>query len=147
MHIKKRITNKKKGVGIPVFSANVFEPFGHIKKELLKDFNTSSILWGIDGDWMVNVMPKNEPFYSTDHCGVLRVKNDNIHPKYLAWALQKEGERVRFSRTNRASMDSMRGLSIKAPSKEIQAKLIKEVEKREKKIKDSKEIIAGKPVI
>lgn len=139
--LKNEINNE--GIGIPVFSANVFEPFGHIKKELLKDFNTPSILWGIDGDWMVNVIPKNEPFYPTDHCGVLRIKSDEIHPKYLAWALQKEGERVRFSRTNRASMDSMRGLSIKAPSEEIQAKLIKEVEKREKKIKDSQEIIAG----
>lgn len=40
-------------------------------------------------------------------------------------------------------MDSMRGLSVKAPSKEIQSKLIKEVEKMEKKIKESQEIIAG----
>ena len=146
LSIGKRVLKNEinsEGIGIPVFSANVFEPFGHIKKELLKDFNSPSILWGIDGDWMVNFIPENEPFYPTDHCGVLRVKNDKIHPKYLAWALKKEGERVRFSRTNRASMDSMRGLSIKAPSKEIQAKLIKEVEKREKKIKDANEIIAG----
>ncbi len=139
--LKNEINNE--AVGTPVYSANVFEPFGHIKKELIKDFNTPSILWGIDGDWMVNFIPQNEPFYPTDHCGVLRVKNDKIHPKYLAWALQKEGERVRFSRTNRASMDSMRGLSVKAPSKEIQSKLIKEVEKREKKIKDSQVVIDG----
>lgn len=92
--LKNEINNE--GKGIPVFSANVFEPFGHLKKELIKDFNTPSILWGIDGDWMVNVMPKDEPFYPADHSGVLRIKGDEIHPKYIAWALQKEGERVRF---------------------------------------------------
>jgi type I restriction enzyme M protein len=32
-------------------------------------------------------------------------------------------------------MDSMKGLSISLPSKEIQSKLIKEIEKREKKLK------------
>ncbi|MBS1631584.1 MAG: N-6 DNA methylase [Bacteroidetes bacterium] len=139
--LKDEINNE--GTGIPVYSANVFEPFGHIKKDLLKTFNTPSVLWGIDGDWMVNYIPENAPFYPTDHCGVLRVKSDKIHPKYLAWVLQKEGERVRFSRTNRASIDSMKGLSVKVPSKEIQSKLIKEVEKKEEKIKESKEIIAG----
>lgn len=139
--LKTEINNN--GIGIPVYSANVFEPFGHIEKELLKDFNTPSVLWGIDGDWMVNYMPKNMAFYPTDHCGVLRVKSDKISPKYLAWVLQKEGERVRFSRTNRASMDSMRGISVKVPSKEIQSKLIKEVEKREKKIRELQEIISG----
>lgn len=138
--LKNEINNL--GVGIPVYSANVFEPFGHIEKFLLEDFDVPSVLWGIDGDWMVNVIPANIPFYPTDHCGVLRIKSDKIQPKYLAWAIQKEGERVRFSRTNRASLDSMRGLSIKVPSKEIQFKLIKKIEKLEKKIKFSKELVS-----
>lgn len=139
--LKAEINNN--GIGIPVYSANVFEPFGHIEKELIKNFDVPSVLWGIDGDWMVNYIPENKPFYPTDHCGVLRVKSDKINPKYLAWVLQKEGERVRFSRTNRASMDSMRGLSIKVPSEEIQSKLILEIEKKEKRIKEAEAIIAG----
>lgn len=139
--LKDEINNEEKG--IPVYSANVFEPFGHIEKELLENFEVSSVLWGIDGDWMVNVIPAKEPFYPTDHCGVLRIKSNKLHPKYLAWVLQKEGERVRFSRTNRASMDSMRGLTITAPSEKIQTGLIKKVEKLEKKIKDSQDIIDG----
>ena len=139
--LKNEINNEEKG--IPVYSANVFEPFGHIEKDLLENFDVSSVLWGIDGDWMVNVIPANEPFYPTDHCGVLRIKSNEVQPKYLAWALQKEGERVRFSRTNRASMDSMRGLSIKTPSEKIQTELIKKIEKLEKKIKTSKNIIDG----
>lgn len=139
--LKNEINND--GVGIPVYSANVFESFGYINKELISDFAIPSVLWGIDGDWMVNYMPEESPFYPTDHCGVLRVKSDKIEPKYLAWILKKEGERVRFSRTNRASMDSMRTLSIKIPSKNIQSELIKEVEKKEKKIKNLQEFISG----
>lgn len=131
----------QEGLGIPVYSANVFEPFGNIKKDLIKDFSKSSVIWGIDGDWMVNLIPKDIPFYPTDHCGVLRIKTDDVHPKYLVWILEKEGERVRFSRTNRASMDSMRGLSIKAPSKEYQKTLIKEIEKCELQLKKSQETL------
>ncbi len=133
----------KEEIGIPVYSANVFEPFGHIRKQLLTNFDVPSVLWGIDGDWMVNYIPAGTPFYPTDHCGVLRVKNDKVHPKYLAWAIQKEGERVRFSRTNRASIDSMQGITIKAPDKKVQTSLIKEVEKRELKIKELLEVISG----
>ncbi|MBN1637556.1 MAG: N-6 DNA methylase, partial [Ignavibacteriales bacterium] len=89
LSIGKRVLQKEieQSEGIPVYSANVFEPFGFIKKELLKDFSKSSVIWGIDGDWMVNYMPANKPFYPTDHCGVVRVKNDVVHPRYLAWVL------------------------------------------------------------
>lgn len=129
--------------GIPVYSANVFEPFGHIKKTLISNFITPSILWGIDGDWMVNCLPSDIPFYPTDHCGVLRIKKNVIHPLYLAWALEKEGIRVRFSRSNRASMDSIKRLSIKVPSMDIQKKLIDQVQKHNFKISESKKIIGG----
>jgi len=127
--------------GIPVFSANVFEPFGMIDKELLKDFDEPSVLWGIDGDWMVNYIEKEKPFYPTDHCGVLRVKGNEVHPKYLALVLSKAGQDVRFSRNHRASIDRIKGLSIKAPTFEIQKKLTEKIEKLEKKISDAKEIL------
>ena len=144
--IGKRVLKRelsKDGSGIPVFSANVFQAFGKINKILLEDFKTPSVIWGIDGDWMVNCLPANYSFYPTDHCGVLRVKKDEIHPKYLAWALGIEGERVRFSRTNRASMDSIRSLTIKAPSKTIQKKLIEEVEIIEKEITKAQVLISN----
>lgn len=47
---------------IPVYSANVLKPFGYIDKELLKDYESPSVLWGIDGDWLVSFMPANTPF-------------------------------------------------------------------------------------
>lgn len=131
----------KDGKGIPVYSANVHQPFGYIEKELLKDFDTPSILWGIDGDWMTNYIPAKQPFYPTDHSGVLRIKNDKVHPKYMVWALLKEGERVRFSRSNRASMDSIKGLSISVPTKQVQEKLVAQVEKHEAKIQKAKKVL------
>lgn len=131
-----------KGLGNPVFSANVFKPFGHINKQLLTDFSVPSVLWGIDGDWMVNFLPLGIPFYPTDHCGVLRLKGNEIHPRYLAWVLEKEGQKVRFSRDNRASLDSMRGLTIMAPTYESQLEMISEVEKCEKRMKQPQKLIS-----
>ncbi|WP_299529739.1 restriction endonuclease subunit S [Ulvibacterium sp.] len=131
--------------GIEVYSANVFQSFGYIEKDLLKDFSLPSIVWGIDGDWMVNYFPSGKKFYPTDHCGVLRVKVDNILPKYLAWVINKEGERVRFSRSNRASMDSIKTLTVSVPSKEVQSLLIGKIETLESKILKLKSLLSEIP--
>lgn len=111
----------------PVYSANVYEEFGRISKQNLTDFSKPSILWGIDGDWMVNCIPANQPFYPTDHCGVLRVNTDKILPEYLAIALRIEGEHERFSRSNRASTQRIRNLSIQVPDIEIQKQIMSEM--------------------
>lgn len=113
---------------IPIYSANVFEEFGRIDKQNITDFSVPSILWGIDGDWMVNIMPADKPFYPTDHCGVLRIKTDDILPKYMALALQVEGEFERFSRSNRASTQRIANLIIQVPSVSEQQKLVDEIE-------------------
>lgn len=121
-------------LGIPVYSANVFEPFGYIQKEQISDFSMPSVIWGIDGDWMVNYIPPNKPFYPTDHCGVLRVLNKEINPRYLTWALYQAGKDIRFSRNHRASIDRIKGVTIKVPSPEIQEKIVAEIEVSEKQI-------------
>lgn len=142
--IGKRVIAKdieKTESGIPVYSANVFEPFGFIKKELLTDFSRPSVLWGIDGDWMVNHIRKDIPFYPTDHCGVIRVKGSDVHPRYLSWVLEKAGSNVRFSRTHRASIARIKGLSINVPSIEEQKELVKAVEQLEDKIRKSKDAL------
>ncbi len=142
--IGKRVVEKEiedTETGIPVYSANVFQPFGLIDKELLIDFDKPSILWGIDGDWMVNYIEKEQPFYPTDHCGVLRIKGNEIHPRYLTMALDKAGQEVRFSRNHRASIDRIKGLSIKVPSFKIQEQLADKIEKLEKQIFEAKEIL------
>lgn len=139
--LAKEIEENPSDEAITVYSANVFEPFGYIKKDLLKDFSKDSVLWGIDGDWMVNFMPKEKPFYPTDHCGVVRIKQDVLHGRYLAWALNNAGIEFRFSRANRASTERIKGMVIKAPSFEEQNKFALEVEKLEKNINDAKKII------
>ena len=120
---------------IPVYSANVIEPFGNIDKLLIEDFSKPSVLWGIDGDWMVNHLPKDEPFYPTDHCGVLRVKDNSINEKYLAFILEKEGKAFEFSRTKRASIDRIQGIKIAVPPLSEQQKFVSEIEKIEEQIK------------
>lgn len=121
---------------IPVYSANVHEEFGRINKKNIIDFSRPSVVWGIDGDWMVDYIPENKPFYPTDHCGVIRIKNDNILPKYLVYALQVEGEYERFSRANRASTQRIASLIIQVPELEKQKKIVAEMEAIDKQVKD-----------
>lgn len=124
--------------GIPVYSANVFEPFGYIEQELLTDFKQASVLWGIDGDWMVNYLPENNPFYPTDHCGVIRVLSKDIHPAYLSWALNKAGDAYGFSRSNRASIERIKGLKIAAPRIEIQKEIVSEWNKVNQEVEQAR---------
>ncbi len=137
--VTKEIEETKKG--IPVYSANVFEPFGLINKSLLKDFDTPSVLWGIDGDWMVNFIEKDNPFYPTDHCGVIRVKGNDVHPRYLTWILEEAGKNIRFSRTHRASTARIKALTMKVPSYKLQEEFVKKIEKIEKQIISAKKSI------
>jgi len=126
----------------PVYSANVFEPFGYIDKLLstkFPDFNIPSVLWGIDGDWMVSYMPENKPFYPTDHCGVLRVIIQSIHPRYLAWLLNKEGMTQEFSRTRRASIDRIKSITLSVPDIIIQQEAVRLVFELEQKIEAARQ--------
>lgn len=127
---------------IPIYSANVFEEFGRTDKQNITDFSMPSILWGIDGDWMVNIIPENQPFYPTDHCGVLRIKTKDIVPKYMAETLQVEGEFEGFSRSNRASTQRISNLIIQIPSATEQQRIVDEIEAIDNKISNEQAIIS-----
>lgn len=127
--------------GIPVLSANVNEPFGFIEKSLITDFSVPSILWGIDGDWMVNYLSPNKPFYPTDHCGVLRVFDHDIIPRYLAGILERAGKEKGFSRSLRASIDRIAGISVTLPNKVIQERTVSEIQTIEAKIAKAYDVI------
>ena len=142
--LKSEITSD--GYGIPVYSANVMQPFGYTHSKLLNDFSSASILWGIDGDWLVNLIPKDTPFYPTDHCGVIRITgNADINPRYVAMALAQEGQRVRFSRSNRAKSEAIKGLKLKIPSLEIQNNLSIIADQSEQVIRECEAVIASLP--
>lgn len=116
---------------IPVYSANVKEPFGMIDKLLIDDFSKGSVLWGIDGDWMVNYIPTGVQFYPTDHCGVLRMDETKMNPHFVMFMLDMAGKQAAFNRSNRASIDRIKSLSIPNVPLDIQNKVMVEVEEYE----------------
>lgn len=127
-----------------IYSANVFEPFGKSEHSVLNDFSQPSVLWGIDGDWMVNFIDKDKLFCPTDHCGVIRVLNENeVLPRYLVYPLQKEGEKQRFSRANRASTERIRSLIIQVPSIEVQKEVVEKLSKIDEEISKAKQYVAN----
>lgn len=111
-----------------VYSANVYEPFGKTNQSVLSDFSKPSVLWGIDGDWMVNYKEANILFNPTDHCGVIRVLDENVvNPRYLVYPLLMVGEAERFSRANRASTEHIKALTIMVPDINIQNETAKKI--------------------
>lgn len=128
LYIGKRVLNSemRDDYDVPVYSANVSKPFGYINKLLINDFSHPSIIWGIDGDWMVNCIPEEQKFYPTDHCGVLRCKTDDINPYFLALILEIVGSSCGFKRDFRASLERMKSLSVKVPSILLQRKIVSE---------------------
>lgn len=75
--------------GIPVYSANVFEPLGFIGRKLLDNFEHEYIIWEIDVDWMVNILPKNYPFYPTEYCGFMLVNDGSDKSKIHGLSFRK----------------------------------------------------------
>ncbi|MBR0070597.1 MAG: hypothetical protein IJP97_08900, partial [Synergistaceae bacterium] len=139
--IGRRVLNSEliDGGHIPVFSANVLEPFGYVDN-LLKgfdDFTSDSVLWGIDGDFMVSFYARGHEFYPTDHCGVLRVITDRVHPRYMARVLEREGRQAGFSRSYRASLDRVGRLTFDVPDVQLQNEMMNEVLNLESEIAEA----------
>lgn len=115
----------------PVYSANVKTPFGYINKLLIEDFSKPSVIWGIDGDWQTGYIKENTPFYPTDHIGYLRVKKNDILPKFIVRLIEEKGKEMHFSRSNRASLKKIKNIQILIPSLAEQEKIVKEYERIE----------------
>ena len=128
---------------IPVISANVHETFGMINKEILTDYKKPSVLWGIDGDWMVGYVAENVPFYPTDHCGVLRVKNKDIDPYFLSFMLEQYGSLYGFSRQLRASIDRISSITVSVPSLDIQKSIVSECKQIDREYSNAQKKIEG----
>ncbi len=103
---------------LPVYSANVFTPMGYIeKKSNISGFEVSTILWGIDGNFDFNLIPKNVAFATTDHCGAIRVVVPDLLPEYLLSALHLQRLDESFDRSFRASLANMRKFAVRVPIK------------------------------
>lgn len=118
LFIGKRLVKKDlihiKG-NIPIYSANVKEPISYHSKSNIENFNNNFVIWGIDGNFEYNFIPKNNPFVTTDHCGTIRILNDDILPEYLMIQLEKVKHKYGFDRGLRSSLKNMQLVSIEIP--------------------------------
>lgn len=122
--------------GIPVYSANVNEPFGNIKGSFFSDFSIGTALWGIDGDWMTGYIKPEREFYPTDHCGTIRTISPDINVHYVAMALEEVGRAENFSRTYRASTERVMALKLYIPPVEKQESYMQQIEALQENIAD-----------
>lgn len=102
---------------IPVYSANVFEPFVYTDKSNITDFSKAYVLWGIDGEFSFNVMERGTIFASTDHCGTIKILDDQIDPYYLAYIMEETRHKYGFDGGLRASLTNMKAFNIDIPIK------------------------------
>ena len=100
---------------IPIYSANVMKPFGYSNTTNIDDFSHDYILWGIDGDFNFNIIPKGTAFATTDHCGSIRIIDTRIVPEYLIFGLELQGHLLGYDRTLRPTLTKMRKLKVKIP--------------------------------
>lgn len=101
--------------GVPVYSANVNTPFGHVEKSTLDYLDEASLIWGIDGNFDWAYIPSNVIFEITDHCGRLQVKTPDILLEYLFYKLREDASTYGFNRSFRASLANIKDVSIKIP--------------------------------
>lgn len=65
-----------------------------------------------------NVMKKGTPFASTDHCGTIKIINEDIDPYYLAYMMEETRHKYGFDRGLRASLTNMKLFKIDIPVKD-----------------------------
>ena len=71
------------------------------------NFSNNSVLWGIDGD-----------FSTTDHCGAIKILQDDILPEYLMLQLEKVKHKYGFDRGLRSSLKNMQNVCVEIPFNE-----------------------------
>jgi len=100
---------------IPLFSTNPFEIYGYVEKSNLKDFKNPYVLWGIDGDFNIEIMPAGKKFATTDHCGCVEILDSKILPEFIVWRMEMKKYELGFVRSFRPSLERM--------SKQVQFKI------------------------
>ena len=118
LFIGKRLVKKdliKVQGNIPIYSANVNVPIGYHNTSNITDFKNNFVLWGIDGDFDFNFIPKETPFVTTDHCGTIRILSEKILPEYLMLLLEYKKHEYGFDRGLRASLKNMQQVVIEIP--------------------------------
>ncbi|MDR1901051.1 MAG: N-6 DNA methylase [Treponema sp.] len=127
---------------IPIYSANVKNPISFHTQSNIDDFSNDFVIWGIDGDFEFNYIPKNKPFVTTDHCGTIRILNDSILPEFLMIQLENVKYLYGFDRGLRSSLKNMQNVSIQMPVDEagnIDIEKQKEIIEKHEPVKELKD--------
>lgn len=147
LFIGKRLVKKdliKINGEMPIYSANVKVPISYHHTSNISNFENDFVIWGIDGDFDFNYIPKRNPFVTTDHCGAIRILSDNILPAYLMLVLEYKKHEYGFDRGLRASLKNMQQVKIEIPVDEkgqIDVEKQKEVVEKYQSISELKEKI------
>lgn len=134
---------KSKGK-IPVYSANVFKPFGFLTESNIDDFSHDCLLWGIDGNFEFNIIKKGVHFATTDHCGVIKILDNKLIPEYLLYELNLKSDLFGYDRALRASLKNMKKVYVDIPKEDDENFDVKkqiEVVNRNEEIKNLKIIL------
>ena len=118
LQIGDRVLKKEAKEGdIPCVSANVRDVFGYVRHSdiLGDDWSRPSIVWGVDGNFDWHLIEAGRKFHPTDHCGVLRIKDQRIDPEYLWHTLRATRERYGFDRTYRAKLKNIVNVTVPIP--------------------------------
>ena len=111
--VKKDIRQMKGS--IPIYSANVKVPIGYGDHSNITDFSKDYVLWGIDGDFEFNYIKKGSKFITTDHCGSIKINDNQILGEYLQYSLYLIRDQYGYDRALRASLTNMKKIKIKIP--------------------------------
>jgi hypothetical protein len=102
--------------GIPVYSASVRKEYGRVQQTNLANFDTPSLLWGIDWKFDWNLVAPHQTFATTDHCGRVTVESENLDPEYLLHQLRATREEYGFDRVYRANLKNVRDVVVRVPT-------------------------------
>lgn len=101
---------------IPVWSADMDEPFAWGDDSNIATFDSDFVLWGIDSNlFKFRVIRRGSPFRTTDHCGCVRVLDPNIDASYLRHRLVAFAVSSTLDRELRPNLTTMRQVSIRFP--------------------------------
>lgn len=101
---------------VPVWSADMEEPFAWGSDSNIQDFNNDFVLWGIDSNlFEFRVIRRGNTFRTTDHCGCIRVLDPNIDASYLRHRLVAFAVSSTLDRELRPNLTTMRRVSIRFP--------------------------------
>lgn len=112
--LKKNIYQNRQGV--PLFSANIRNPFGFVHTANAGNLKFGGCLWSIDSDFDCRGVAAGESYSITDHCGQVEICSDQIDPHYLARQIRQSGFDQGFNRDYRPSLGIMATLELDLPA-------------------------------